>query len=34
VIAALLVYRIYKTGVIHNTQPEQTHPAADSGVRA
>lgn len=35
VIAALLVYRIVKTGVIHNKQPEPTHPAAaDSGIRA
>ncbi len=35
VIAALLVYRIVKTGVIHDKKPEPTHPtAADSGVRA
>ena len=35
VIAALLVYRIVKTGVIHNKQPDPTHStAADSGVRA
>ena len=35
VIAALLVFRIYKTGVFHHAEPEPTHPSAtDSGVRA
>ena len=34
-ITILLAFRIYKTGVIHRTQPEPVHPtAADSGVRA
>ena len=34
VIAALLVYRIYKTGVVHGRQPDSNHPAAsDSSVR-
>ena len=34
-ITILLAFRIYKTGVIHRTQPEPAHPtASDSGVRA
>jgi protein phosphatase len=34
-ITILLAFRIYKTGVIHRTQPEPVHPTpADSGVRA
>jgi protein phosphatase len=34
-ITILLAFRIYKTGVIHRTQPEPVHPTSgDSGVRA
>jgi hypothetical protein len=34
-ITVLLALRIYKTTVIHRTQPEPVHPtAADSGIRA
>jgi PPM family protein phosphatase len=34
-ITILLAFRIYKTGVIHRTQPEPVHPTpTDSGVRA
>ena len=35
VIGALLMVRMFRSGVIHRTQPEPVHPTpADSGVRA